>query len=422
VDLTDIEDVGTASWKGSKRVKFRESLKRSRLVSKIKSISVARLIVMGFLLCSLFLSICILLRLLFTINILVKVFGIAMYCCLFFFIPLSAVLWLFYESAQRKLRAKTFFFLVIALLYILFWYSALLAPFIPEYLLLWFPVPVMVIQYAKWKGPASRLWSKRYAAIVASGLTIAVLLPNVAAFAGVNVLLNKTAYMASDSEKASFVYARVFDMTAFGWSPRAGMDYWKFLLSGAGACGEMAIANTNLMTASGLEARRVIIPGEDHAFVEVNIGGKWLVSDGPKLVTRAEMAAKRIGEIGSLSYVVAPTENSFIELTQQYVSTDTIIIRITRNGEPLADVAIALKHTFNGKLMQLPCDGCTFHTNVNGTVMLHIGKLHYIGKYKGSEEYYWIYANGQNTGHNVTSTGTGITQRVEIDLDNPKPA
>jgi hypothetical protein len=46
--LTNIEDVETAGWKGSKRVRFRESLKKSRLVSKIKSIGVAKLIVMAF--------------------------------------------------------------------------------------------------------------------------------------------------------------------------------------------------------------------------------------------------------------------------------------------------------------------------------------------------------------------------------------
>jgi hypothetical protein len=422
MDLTIIDGVGTAGWKGSKRVWFRESLKRSTFVSKIKSIRVARFIVICFLMCSLFLSISIFLRLLFTISILIKVFGIAAYCCLFFFIPTSAVLWLFYESAQRKLWAKTFFFLAVAVLYIFSWYNAFLAPFIPEYVFLWFPIPVMIIQYAKWKGPVSRLWKKRYAAFVASGLTIAVLLPNVAAFACVNVLLNKTRYMESDSEKASFIYAHVVDMTAFGWKPRAEMDYWKFLLSGAGACGEMAIADTNLMTAAGLEARRVIIPGEDHAFIEVNVNGEWLVSDGPKLVTRDEMAAKRIEEIGSLSYIVVPIGNSFIELTQQYVSTDTIIIRITRNGEPFADAAVVLKHRFDGKLMQLPCDGCTFHTNVNGTVTLHMGKLHYSGEYIGSEEYYWVYVNGRDTSHNVTSTGTGITQLVEIDFASSKPA
>jgi hypothetical protein len=42
--------------------------------------------------------------------------------------------------------------------------------------------------------------------------------------------------------------------------------------------------------------------------------------------------------------------------------------------------------------------------------------MYYINDFKGSEEYYWIYVNGQNTGHNVTSTGTGQIQSLEIDL------
>jgi hypothetical protein len=45
-----------------------------------------------------------------------------------------------------------------------------------------------------------------------------------------------------------------------------------------------------------------------------------------------------------------------------------------------------------------------------------MGKPYYIGELKGSEEYYWIYGNGENTDHNVTNTGTGVVQLVEVDL------
>jgi hypothetical protein len=234
------------------------------------------------------------------------------------------------------------------------------------------------------------------------------------------VLLNQTRSMSSDSEKASFISGRVMAMTAYDWVPRAETDYWQFLLSGAGECGEMAVAGTNLMSASGLEARKVVFSGEDHTIIEVKIGGIWMVSDpgdyDSRLVTRAEMAALRIEEIGSLSYVVAPSDNSFIELTQQYVSTDTIIIRITRSGEPLVDATVVLKHTFDHSTRQLPCDGLAFHTDANGTITLHLGSLHYVSQYKGSEEYYWIYVNGLDTGRNVTSTGAGIVRQVDVDL------
>jgi hypothetical protein len=64
----------------------------------------------------------------------------------------------------------------------------------------------------------------------------------------------------------------------------------------------------------------------------------------------------------------------------------------------------------------LVCDGRTFYTDVNGTVTLHLGKPYYVNDFMGSEEYYRVYVNGQSTGHNVTSTGTGQIQSLEIDL------
>jgi hypothetical protein len=249
---------------------------------------------------------------------------------------------------------------------------------------------------------------------------IAGLLPNIAAFVGVNSLMFQTASMGNEWEKASFISGRIAAITAYGWIPRAETDYWKFLLVGAGECGEMAMADTNLMSEAGLVARTVVFSGEDHAVTEVKIGGEWLVSDpgdyGAQLITRAEMTATRIRQVGSVSYAAAYTENGFIELTQQYVNTDTIVIRVTRNGEPLADAEVVLKHRFGNQITQLPCDDRTFHTDVNGTVTLHLGKPFYINEFKGSEEYYWVYVDGQNTGYNTTSTGTGQIHLVEINL------
>jgi len=281
-------------------------------------------------------------------------------------------------------------------------------------------MPLMTVLYIKWKNAGKG--SRKTAVFLVSCITIAILLPNVTTYLSINNLLNQAASISNNWEKASFISGHVIGMTAYGWSPRAGMDYWKFLLTGAGLCGEMAMAGTNLMNAAGLEARRIVFPGEDHSFIEVNIDGDWLIADpgdyGSKLVTRTEMTTRRVGTIGSVSYVAAYTEDSFIELTEQYVNIDTIVIRITRNGKPLACAQVVLKHRFEDRTVQLPCDDRAFHTDINGTVMLRLGKPYYVNKYKGSEEYYWIYVNGQNTNHNVTSTGSGQIQLVEIDLND----
>jgi hypothetical protein len=384
----------------------------------MQTVGPAKAILVTYLLCSVLLSSSILVRLLFTVDTVFKIFNIVMYWGLFLIIPFSAVIWLLYETLRRKSSAARFLFLCIFLPTLVTF--AFFAPSLHGYLLLWFPVSLMIVLSAKWKDPASGLFRKRAAAIFASGLVIAILLPNVAAFVGVNSLLNQTTLMSNDREKASFISRRVVETTAFGEVPRADQDCWGFLLSGAGRCGEMAIEGTNLMRAAGLTARRVVLPGEDHTFIEVKLDGDWLVADpgyyGAELTTRTKRAANRIKEVGSVSYVVAYTENAFIELTQQYVSTDTIKIKITGNGEPLANAEIVLRHRFGGLTTQLPCNDRTFHTDVNGTVTLHMGKSHYVNEFKGSEEYYWIYVNSQNTGHNVTSTGTGQIQFVEIDL------
>jgi hypothetical protein len=390
-----------------------------RAFQKTRTLNAATAIVTAYLCCSVLLSLSILVRLLFTTGIILKVFNIAMYLALFFIIPIIAVLWLSKETWRRKLSAK-WLFLSLYVFYAIFLAVAFVAPFIPEYLLLWFPVPLMVALYAKWNGSAKGLFKRRSIVFLVSGLVIAVLLPNAAAFVGVDSLMNQTGSMGSEAMKASFLSERVRDMTAFGYLPRAETDYWKFLLSGAGQCGEMAVTGVALMKAAGLVARTVVIPGEDHEVIEVWVDGNWLVAapgdSGGLLITRAEMAAKRVEGVGSLSYVVAQTETGFIELTQQYEGTDTITIVVTRNGEPLADAQVVLKHRFGSLTTQLPCDGREFHTDVNGAVTLHLGKMCYINEFKGSEEYYWIYVNGQNTGHNVTSTGTGQIQSSEIDL------
>jgi len=313
-----------------------------------------------------------------------------------------------------------FFFMSLIFLYVFFWWFAVLEPFVPEYLFLWFPLPLMALLYLKWKDVAKGFLKRKSVIFLVLVLIVAVL-PNVAAYVSIHNLLNQAVSTTDEWQKASYISKRVIETTAFGWPPRAGTDYWKFVLSGAGMCKEMAITGTDLILAAGLDARRVVLPGEDHAFIEVKIDGTWLVADpgyyGGELINRTERATRRIQDVGSISYVIACIGDSFVELTQQYVSTDTIVIRVTRYGEPLAAGEVLLKHRFGNHITQLPCEDRTFHTDVNGTVTLHLGKPYYINEFKGSEEYYWIYVNGQNTGYNVTSTGTGQIRSVEIDLE-----
>jgi len=139
---------------------------------------------------------------------------------------------------------------------------------------------------------------------------------------------------------------------------RANNDFQKYLLDGVGACGEMATSASTLLNELGLNARVVNLPGEDHEFVEVNINGTWMVVDpgyyGSQILTRQQRASYRVKEMGAISYVIAYVNSSFIELTQEYVPTDTIIIRVTNNGELLTNAQVYLEHTFMGGQSRLP--------------------------------------------------------------------
>jgi hypothetical protein len=197
---------------------------------------------------------------------------------------------------------------------------------------------------------------------------------------------------------------------------RAQNDFWKFLMVGSGLCGEMSTATVSYLDRLGIEARKVGLPAENHEFVEVKLNGSWWVVDpgyfGGNILSRQERARKRIEEVGAISYVMTFVDSSFVELTHEYVSTDTIIIRVLREGEPFANAQIVLTHRFQGNDRSLP----PLYTDGDGAVTLHLGALNYNSNAGLAESFFRIYVNGQNTGQNVTSTGTGISQRATIDL------
>ncbi|MEM2703923.1 MAG: hypothetical protein QXR45_12270 [Candidatus Bathyarchaeia archaeon] len=356
---------------------------------------------------SILLSLVICIRLLFPVNI--ALINVIMYWILFFIIPLSMIAWL-YKTDRRRV------FLILLLLCGFCELLGFLMMPIFVYLLLWFPLPILIELCANLKHARKEFFRKEGRLLV-SGLIIAILLPNLTAYICVNSFVNQVASISNEPDKTSFISQHVRDITAFGWVPRAGTDFWKFILSGAGSCGEMAMVGTRLMNDVRLVARAVSFPGEDHSFIEVNINGEWLVADpgyyAGNIMTRLERASRRIGEFGAISYVVAFVDSSFIELTQEYVPTDTIIIRVTLSGEPLANAQVVLKHRFMSKEFSLP----TFYTDMNGTVTLHLGAMNYNDKAKEYEPYYRIFVEGKDTGFRATSTGTGRIHCIEIDFD-----
>ena len=201
---------------------------------------------------------------------------------------------------------------------------------------------------------------------------------------------------------------------------RADNDFQKYLLTGVGKCKEMAIAASMALEDMGYRARIVSFPGEDHAFVEVDIDGTWMVVDPgyyqSQIVTREDRADYRLREMGAISYAVSFVDSSFIELTQDYVPTDTIIIRIRQNGEALSNAQIYLEHTFRGRSIKIPSEFHTFFSNSNGTVTLHMGALNYNENAGEVDSFFRIYVNGNKTDFTVTSSGSNQNIFVPIDL------
>ncbi len=290
----------------------------------------------------------------------------------------------------------------------------------PEYYIFWAPIPLMLFIYGKLNF-TSKLIEYKWLAV--SALIFVLILPNITVALATNTIIDNTASISNSSERASYICKSVEYMSCFGSYFRANNDYWKFMLTGVGKCGEMAMTKKQLLIDAGFESREVIVSGENHEFTEVLIDGVWMVGDGATVISRNEMLQNRINSIGSLTYVCTITDNSFIELIQDYTNkTDLITIKVTRNGEPVCGANVQLKHIFEmksgGILQTLPATDRNFITNSNGTVILHLGSPDYIGEFAKSEPYYWVFVNDGNQSITITSKGLGIIQPItEISIN-----
>jgi hypothetical protein len=114
-----------------------------------------------------------------------------------------------------------------------------------------------------------------------------------------------------------------------------------------------------------------------------------------------------------------------VELTQEYVPTDTITIRVTRGTAPVVDASVNLVHELrygtSSYPVALPGDGFSFRTNDNGTIVIHLGKIcqgAYNSEFSKTDPFYQIYVDGQPTDYKVNSTGTGLNTFVPVNLSN----
>jgi len=108
----------------------------------------------------------------------------------------------------------------------------------------------------------------------------------------------------------------------------------------------------------------------------------------------------------SLVYLLSSIPSTFI--TDEYVPTDTIPIKVLKNGEPY-NGTISLHHFFIYGEMKTPA----LNLDCNGTIMLKIGNMNSY-TYSNIDSFYWVYANDINTGVQVTSHGNNEILPVQV--------
>jgi hypothetical protein len=384
---------------------------------------------------SMFLSISVFLRFHFPSYSWIVNFNIGFYFAAYYVMPALCFLQLvpFFCPTEMQMKSKKwrFVLLPISLFLVIFLWICLTINFrlLPDYATSIIPMMLAVGIYFKFSKPQNQ---RKVISLALSSLTL--LLPYSFAYFGYFGLLNSAAAIGSSIDKATFISQVGMAVTGNGYLIQnlvranfgSSQDFTKFLISGAGACGETSMFEQDCLEKLGFVTLKVGFPGEDHAFVEVKINSTWLVIDpgyNMMLVSRSYRAAARISEVGTISYVTGNRDGAFIELTQDYVPTDTIIIRVTRGNKPINDVSVNLVHQLrydtSSYPMDLPGDGFSFHTDSNGTIIIHLGKIGqgaYNTEFGNTDPFYQVYINGEPTNYKINSTGTGLTTFVPVDL------
>jgi hypothetical protein len=354
--------------------------------------------------------------------------NLVLYVLSYYIAPAAIFIWLAPFVALKNGNPIKNWLLFIGVLIAMFSWAYIFT-ILPDYLAAALPFGLILIVYL-WQSSSLFRTRKSFGFIIVVAFVISIFLPYIGAFLGYYSVKNHALSISGQEQQVTFIANTGLTVTGdvpiiIGYG-RAYDNFFKFLLSGGGRCGETSMWEIEILKDIGFDARKIVFPGEDHAFVEVKTNSTWKVVDPGYsiiLVSRTERAERRVQEAGTISYVSAYLENGFVELTPEYVKTDTIIIRVIQQGEPLAGASVTLTHTLvtdgNSRTQELPGNGLTFQTDTNGTVTLHIGQIQedvYIKSFIDTQPFYLVQINGKTTSLEVISTGTGITTELEIDI------
>ena len=367
-------------------------------------------------------------------------FDIVFYFIVYYIIPAAVFVRLvpFFcpqDNALRKNKWLLAGFMSYLFVFLLWIYVTMIYRLLPDYVMATIPAVLLVYVYFG-RSSIFEHFKKSFLSMTLV-LMLLLLLPYCCAYGGYALFLNSAQSRGNTVNQVEFVSQASMRVTGnvngvTSWVRGiygSHQDFTKFLMSGGGACGETSMLEQAAFEELRFETMKVEFPGEDHAFVEVKVNSTWLVVDpgyNMTLVSIGYRAAARINEVGTISYVSGFCSNvTFVELTQEYVPTDTITIRVTRGTAPVVDASVNLVHELrygtSSYPVALPGDGFSFRTNDNGTIVIHLGKIcqgAYNSEFSKTDPFYQIYVDGQPTDYKVNSTGTGLNTFVPVNLSN----
>jgi|GEM_PF-3201929 len=193
---------------------------------------------------------------------------------------------------------------------------------------------------------------------------------------------------------------------------------WK-IQAGLANCGEYSQIFIYLMNKSGIKARAVTVPGEDHAWAEYYNGSKKTVvetSAGYIINNTTQFAQGR-----NWSYLISQdifNTSDTIDVSDEYISRGNLSVRVFDDGRPAKDIQVTVLSPFlmhaDPSRYKVPIAVLSNSTNVTGVAKFELGPKTYIVQVKKS----FLFLNlvfSKNATINI-----GQDNLVEFDLGKDK--
>jgi len=147
-----------------------------------------------------------------------------------------------------------------------------------------------------------------------------------------------------------------------------------------GTCIDFAVLFSEMATAVGIENRVVVCPGEDHAWVEVNISGSWKNADATIsneiVYDDAEFYERNWSQMSRV-YYIDPATNEKIDITNRYTDIGELVVNVDEKSSSLKNVVVIVKSMYKCGNEQTPKEVIKANPDSNGTCVFNLGGNNY---------------------------------------------